>query len=648
MFRRNLNQNRIEKKSTQNIKDGLSCYLYLFKSKAKGLTKILKIKLILLSHKNNFANRFYSLVNHQIENLVNFSSKVFDYFKGFIVNKLVPVLRKYFSKFKIHILVPAKQNIMNKFGHTLDKYFNLARSKYSVISNKVKNYLSTKKNNILTAMAPVKKAYANGIGSATKEFFAILKKDITHNPKHWVGVAQVVLPITAIAILFGTIHYWNNLNYGLVLACDGEEIATIENESVFEQANQMVNQRLVYDSVVKSNETFEIVPTYKLAAVSTDKYSSPSTVCDKIIQQSKGSIEEASGLYIDNELFGVVKNTDELKDVLNTILDNSCDKDDAEVSFVENVENVVGLYPTSAIIDSEDLHKQLVDPIEDEVYYTVQDGDTPSDIADKFNMSLEDLDAINGTPISELIFPDEQIKVKNQKTLLNVSVSYIETYETPIEYQEIKTEDDRQYVGYSNVTQEGEEGILSHKDKVTYVNNIETAREEISTETTKEPVDKHVTVGTKAKPRVSNSGSSLTSSYRAPSGDGVSTGSLAWPLPGITTISSPFGTRWGSMHSGIDIANGNAYGHTIVAADGGTVVKACDSGDGYGICIIIRHNNGMSTLYAHCSSAYVISGQSVSKGQAIGAVGSTGNSFGAHLHFGVLVGGSYVDPLNYL
>ena len=82
MFRRNLNQNRIEKKSTQNIKDGLSCYLYLFKSKAKGLTKILKIKLILLSHKNNFANRFYSLVNHQIENLVNFSSKVFDYFKG--------------------------------------------------------------------------------------------------------------------------------------------------------------------------------------------------------------------------------------------------------------------------------------------------------------------------------------------------------------------------------------------------------------------------------------------------------------------------------------------------------------------------------------------------------------------------------------
>ena len=638
MFRLNLNQNRNEENTTQNLKDDLSCYLYLLKSKVKGLTKTLENRLILLSHKNNFADSFYNSVNNQIENLIKFSNKVCDWLKGFTANKLIPVSKKYFSIFKSRVLVPAKQNT--------NRYYSLLKSKYSLFLGKAKNYMVTKKKNFLIVMAPVKKAYANGIRSATKEFFVVLKKDITQNPKRWVGVAQVVLPITAIAILFGTVSYWNNLNYGLVLACDGEEIATIENESVFEQANQMVNQRLVYDSVVKSNETFEIVPTYKLAAVSTDKYSSPSTVCDKIIQQSKGSIEEASGLYINNELFGVVKDNDELKNVLNTILDKECDRDDAEVAFVENVENVVGLYPTSAIIESDDLEKQLTDPIEDEVYYTIQEGDTPSDIADKFNMSLNDLDAINGAPISELIFPDEQIKVKNQKNLLNVSVSYTETYETPIDYQEIKTEDDNEYVGYSNVTQEGEEGILSHTDKVTYVNNIETARQEISTETVKEPVNKYVTVGTKARPKTSTSGSS--SSYRAPSGDGISTGSLAWPLPGITTVSSPFGTRWGSMHSGIDIANGNAYGHTIVAADGGTVVKASDSGDGYGICIIIRHNNGMSTLYAHCSSAYVAVGQSVSKGQAIGAVGSTGNSFGAHLHFGVLVGGSYVDPLNYL
>jgi murein DD-endopeptidase MepM/ murein hydrolase activator NlpD len=125
-------------------------------------------------------------------------------------------------------------------------------------------------------------------------------------------------------------------------------------------------------------------------------------------------------------------------------------------------------------------------------------------------------------------------------------------------------------------------------------------------------------------------------------GNGTSSSGLAWPVNG--PITSGFGPRWGSFHEGIDI--GASCGTPIHAAASGTVIY---SGwmDGYGNFVVIDHGNGLATAYGHQSAIYV-SGGSVSQGQAIGAVGSTGNSTGCHLHFEVRVNGSPVDPLGYL
>jgi murein DD-endopeptidase MepM/ murein hydrolase activator NlpD len=126
------------------------------------------------------------------------------------------------------------------------------------------------------------------------------------------------------------------------------------------------------------------------------------------------------------------------------------------------------------------------------------------------------------------------------------------------------------------------------------------------------------------------------------SGNGTSSSGLIWPVNG--PITSGFGWRWGRMHEGIDI--GVPCGTPIHAAASGTVIY---SGwmDGYGNFVVIDHGNGLATAYAHQSAIYV-SGGSVSQGQAIGAVGSTGNSTGCHLHFEVRINGSPVDPLGYL
>ncbi|HSK22773.1 MAG TPA: peptidoglycan DD-metalloendopeptidase family protein [Egicoccus sp.] len=134
--------------------------------------------------------------------------------------------------------------------------------------------------------------------------------------------------------------------------------------------------------------------------------------------------------------------------------------------------------------------------------------------------------------------------------------------------------------------------------------------------------------------------SSQTGSVRisAPSSSGY-----AWPM--CAPVTSEYGPRWGRRHSGVD--QGASTGTAIGASKAGTVIFAGRQG-GYGNLTLIDHHDGVVTAYAHQSSIAVGAGQSVAQGQRIGAVGSTGNSTGPHLHFETRVNGSPVNPRQYL
>jgi virulence factor Mce-like protein len=123
----------------------------------------------------------------------------------------------------------------------------------------------------------------------------------------------------------------------------------------------------------------------------------------------------------------------------------------------------------------------------------------------------------------------------------------------------------------------------------------------------------------------------------------VSEEGFIWPLDG--PITSPYGLRWGRMHTGIDIDG--VTGEPVVASAEGTVVLASYY-SGYGNAVIIDHGNGFSTLYGHLSSIDVDAGDEVEQGQVVGAVGCTGNCTGDHLHFEIRINGTPVDPLPYL
>lgn len=128
-------------------------------------------------------------------------------------------------------------------------------------------------------------------------------------------------------------------------------------------------------------------------------------------------------------------------------------------------------------------------------------------------------------------------------------------------------------------------------------------------------------------------------------------GIMAWPVPGSTRVTSPYGYRihpilhTKKFHSGVDIAA--STGTPIVAANEGTVIFSGNRG-GYGKCVIIDHGGGIITLYGHCNELSVSSGQSVSRGSTIATVGSTGRSTGPHCHFEVRINGSTTDPMAYL
>lgn len=121
--------------------------------------------------------------------------------------------------------------------------------------------------------------------------------------------------------------------------------------------------------------------------------------------------------------------------------------------------------------------------------------------------------------------------------------------------------------------------------------------------------------------------------------------SYAFPLKSYVYVSSEYGPRWGTTHTGIDFAA--KAGTHIYSWRDGKVTFAGWSG-GYGNFIIIDHGNGFVTRYAHCSKIAVTKGQTVSQGQIIGYVGTTGNSTGNHLHFEIKVNDRFVNPRNYL
>ena len=183
---------------------------------------------------------------------------------------------------------------------------------------------------------------------------------------------------------------------------------------------------------------------------------------------------------------------------------------------------------------------------------------------------------------------------------------------------------DDMYLGEGYV-EEGEEGSKSVIANVVYRNGLKVNEEIIEQDIIKESIDKVVYRGTKSPIKED------VAFLRMPTRGGY--------------VTSNFGPRWGSTHSGMDIAG--EMGDPVYSALDGKV-KECRYDGSYGNKILLQHEDGIETIYGHLSKFEVKVGDEIKKGQLIGRVGSTGRSTGPHLHFEVRVNGSPVDPKKYL
>lgn len=314
-------------------------------------------------------------------------------------------------------------------------------------------------------------------------------------------------------------------------------------------------------------------------------------------------------------------------------------------SLIENIylENKVTIKEKNIPSDekiyenSADLSKYLLyGTLEEQQKYTVQKGDTISDVSFNNKLSNEEFLIANPefTDANSLLYEGQSVNISIIKPQFRLIEVERQVALQDIPYETETRYDNSQYTTYEETIQEGVNGsqlVTSVLEKVN--GQVENATIDTSaTQVVSEPTKRIIVKGTKQRYSGGGTDSSL-------SGNSKVEGYWLWPTRTPYYISSPYAYRWGTLHDGMDIA-GAGYGSPIYASNNGIVVASTYKYDN-GQYIVINHNNGYYTMYAHLAERYVSVGQEVSIGDTIGAMGQTGAATGVHLHFSLWRGYPY-------
>lgn len=275
---------------------------------------------------------------------------------------------------------------------------------------------------------------------------------------------------------------------------------------------------------------------------------------------------------------------------------------------------------TNTSVDSSSLvqvtPQEEVAPRDAVVMYTVQNGDVLGKIAEKFGISVNTVLWANNLTWSSTIKAGQKLKilpssgiehpVKSGDTVLAIAKKYQSEAQAIISYNKLANASD-----------------IKSGDLLFIPNGV-----------------KPTQITSSYQPKPSNSPANTTNEKLPPAAIDSNT-KLLWPV-----LSQRITQYYGLNHTGLDI--GDKTGNPIYAAESGKVEAAAWNAGGYGYYVIINHGNGLKTLYGHSSKLLVKAGDTVTRGETIALVGSTGRSTGPHLHFEVRINDSRTNPLNYI
>lgn len=357
------------------------------------------------------------------------------------------------------------------------------------------------------------------------------------------------------------------------------------------------------------------------------------------LEKKLTSYIDGYALDIAGTQIAILPNQEDIQKVLKTYQEFYTNpSDNNKLTSVEFSEST-STKPVEAQPDQVKLPDQVLKELKDgkitTTEYTVQANDSWWLIARKNDMKTKEVLASNpGMTEDSKLQAGQKIKLVSVTPYLTVMSKGILTSTEIIAFDVVTNTDTKLARGESVVKEQGSDGEKLVTYSYLQKNGKDITKQVINEKVIKSPVSQVVDKGPSSTP--------VSVAYSISRGSG-STSGIVWPLRG--SINSYYGSRHGSFHTGIDI--GGDVGDPYTAAASGTIVAA-GWGGGYGNMILIDHGNGVMTRYAHSSRLLVSVGQSVSRGQTIGLVGTTGNSTGPHLHFEVILNGDTVNPLSYL
>ncbi|MEH7441913.1 M23 family metallopeptidase [Bacillus sp. JJ1122] len=420
------------------------------------------------------------------------------------------------------------------------------------------------------------------------------------------------------------------------------------------EVEKMVEEKVA--SVQKEYKDFEVDLGLDVSFIPEQVFSSAAnTDSSEVLNAIKSQMAvqaEASALVIDGEPVAYLKDQEASKEVLKKMMLEYVSEEELaglenrkkspnlpipevkenetrllDVRFTKNVSQSSEKIDPEKILMVEEAIKLLKKGTLEEQKYQVKDGDVLSSIASSHNLKLTQLLSLNKWLNEDSVLkPGQELNVTVLKPLVEVVVDRQAYVKEEVAFQKEVVNNPKMFKGDTKKQQTGKNGV-NGKIYVTSEKNGQVVKKEaIKTEVLQKPVNEIIIKGTKVVPSRGE-------------------GTFVWPTNG-GYISSQQGYRWSKMHKGIDIARPSNY--TIKAADNGVVVLAGNNNDGYGNKIIIDHQNGYRTMYAHLASITVSSGQTVARGSKIGIMGRTGNSTGIHLHFEVYQNGKLINPMSKL
>lgn len=412
-----------------------------------------------------------------------------------------------------------------------------------------------------------------------------------------------------------------------VINLDGKDIGVVMDPAVYDQAVMNVEARA--ERILGHEYVLEHEVTFTEALSERDAEFATAAQLETYLFNEIGEIVKGYILTVDGVTIGAADHEDSLTGLLASVAAPYCTENTVDYGFVESVV-IENDYITSDFnLDLSDMFATLTENTTGETTYEVVKGDTYLGIAGNNEMSLDELMGLNPQASLNRLMPGDVLNVKKIIPYLSVRTVDHLTYNAPIESPIEYVDDDKMYIGNTKVITQGTDGEALVTADVTYVNGYESDRTIVESVTLSEPTTTVIARGTAERPKT------------------ASTGTYKWPIYG--RINSGFGSRYifgsYSNHTGLDIAA--AYGASIKASDGGKVTFSGWQGT-YGKLVVITHDNGVQTYYAHNSQLLVSVGDRVYQGQVIAKAGATGRTTGPHCHFGVRVNGTFVNPLRYL